>query len=95
MEFSPTELLTLLILLAGSPLLLGAVQDSPLPGKRWFVMAYAALLLSNVCTIVEAWVAYAFFNDLEHIATAACAMLFFVAVRVFLRGSASVDQAGQ
>lgn len=86
MEFAPTELLALLVLLAGGPVLVGAVRDSPLPGKRWFALAYAALLLSNVCTIAESVVAFTFFNAVEHLATACFGMLFVAGVRAFVTG---------
>jgi hypothetical protein len=93
MEFAPTELLTLLILVAGGPLLVGAVRESPLPGKRWFALAYGALLLSNVCTIVESVVAFTFFNVVEHLATACFGILFVVGVRSFLAAGDGSDRS--
>jgi hypothetical protein len=92
MEFAPTELLTLAILIAGAPFLVAAVKASPLPGARWFGLSYAALLLSNVCTIAEAWAAYTLFNAVEHIATAVFALLFFVACRAFLLEPGTHDE---
>lgn len=92
MEFSPTELLTLAILIAGAPFLVAAVRSSSLPGARWFGLSYAALLVSNVCTIAEAWAAYTVFNAVEHLATATFALLFFVACRAFLLDAGTRDE---
>lgn len=64
--YQGSEIVDLLMAVFLTPLIFAAFRTIRLPGKRWFVFAYAVMMCAYVFTIVEGYYAPDVFNMLEH-----------------------------
>lgn len=79
MHYQPSEIVNLTVALFLTPAMWVGFRDVTLPGKRYFILGYAAMVLAFVFTIVEqdgSFPYFALFNSLEHVSLAVAAVLF-------------------
>ncbi|MGD9006802.1 MAG: hypothetical protein PVG41_02715 [Desulfobacteraceae bacterium] len=68
------------IFIAGGPFFYFILRDSDLQGRRFFMWAYALLMLSNIFTVVEEFWLNSLFNTCEHSFIAIGSIMILVAV---------------
>lgn len=90
-----SELMLLVLALALAPLVVWAYRGIDLPEKRWLALALCATLVAFASTVMEGFVASAFFNTLEHasfaVAGACFAMVAFGLLGLARGGRDDVD----
>jgi phosphoglycerol transferase MdoB-like AlkP superfamily enzyme len=64
--YQESEIVDLLMVVFLTPIMYAAFRNLVLPGKRWFVFGYVAMLAGYVFTVVEGYYAPDVFNLLEH-----------------------------
>jgi hypothetical protein len=77
--YQESESVDLLLVAFLSPIMAASVRAIRLPGKRWFIGAYLALVTGYVFTVAEGFVWPDAFNVLEHASYALSGVLFAVA----------------
>lgn len=65
--YQESEIVVLLMAVFLTPLIYVVFRTVRLPGKRWFVFAYGAMMVAYVCTVIEGYLAPDVFNMLEHL----------------------------
>lgn len=75
---SSTEIFVLILFVIALPVLIFLYKSTPMPGAKYFLVAYICLILSNIFTVIEAWYFFDFFNTLENIFITICSIFFFV-----------------
>lgn len=91
--YQESEIVDLLLVAFLSPIMATSVRAIQLPGKRWFIAAYLALVTGYVFTVAEGFVWPDAFNVLEHAAYALSGVLFTVAVFRLRAVSSARDDA--
>jgi drug/metabolite transporter (DMT)-like permease len=81
----PSEAQILLLAIAVTPLIAWMYRGIEWREKRWLAWSLIALLGAYIATVVEGFVAEAFFNSVEHILFVVSAACFVVASTGFLR----------
>jgi hypothetical protein len=75
-----TEVFAMAIFITGGPFFYFILRDSDLQGRRFFMWAYALLMLSNIFTVVEEFWLNSLFNTCEHSSIAIGSIMILVAV---------------
>ncbi|MDO8964454.1 MAG: hypothetical protein Q7W30_08200 [Coriobacteriia bacterium] len=79
MYYQPSEIADLLVALFLTPVMWVGLRHIDLPGKRYFIAGYVAMLGAFSATIIEQNKAFAYFdlfNTVEHGAMAVAGVLF-------------------
>lgn len=74
----PSELQTLILALALTPVMVWAYRGIDLPHRRWLAFAIAAMMGAYVATVAEGFVANKFLNDVEHLLYALAGCFFLI-----------------
>jgi len=82
--YSESEVVSLVLGLAMIPVLIASRPDVQSRFTSYYVAGYAFMLASNIFTVVEGYIAPAFFNVLEH-GSLACASVIFAAAFLMRR----------
>ena len=75
-----TEIFAMSIFITGCPFFYAILRDSELQGRRFFMWAYALLMISNIFTVVEEFWLNSLFNTCEHASIALSSTMILVAV---------------
>lgn len=89
-----SELETLVLAIALTPLLGWAYRGIELPRKRWIAAAITSIMCAYVATVVEGLVAEEFFNTVEHLMYAAAGICFLAISLNLNRWCRSRDEGG-
>ena len=73
-----SEAFVLVIFIVGFPFLYSIFRETDIPGRRWFLLAYSSLTLSNFFTVIESLMLHNLFNLCEHIFIMAAAVLILL-----------------
>jgi hypothetical protein len=75
-----TEIFSMAIFIAGGPFFYFILHDCDIQGRRFFMWAYALLMLSSIFTVAEEFWLNSLFNTFEHSSIALGSIMLLVAV---------------